>query len=112
MPTISKPQVGAVAFGRSGLGYIIEALEADRILLRTPSGLKRVPLGAVIRCELPPDSATPAIRKGCRVGKARNLGWWGVAQSDPANGWVEVLWDYDRYPTLERVSDLKWRMEK
>jgi D-serine deaminase-like pyridoxal phosphate-dependent protein len=63
MLTISKPPVGAIAYGRSGLGYIIEALEADRILLTTPSGLKRVPLDAVIRWELPaPINPAPGQR--------------------------------------------------
>lgn len=53
MLTISKPPVGAIAYGRSGAGYIIEALEANRIILKTSSGRKRVPLDAVIRWELP-----------------------------------------------------------
>ncbi len=53
MLTISKPQVGAIAFGRSGVGHIITALEADRVVLKCSDGLKRVPLTAVIRWELP-----------------------------------------------------------
>jgi hypothetical protein len=65
MPTISKPPVGAIAFGRSGVGHIITALEADRIVLRCPDGLKRVPLGAVIRWELPPEPKT--LTPGHRV---------------------------------------------
>lgn len=54
MLTTSSPPPGAIAYGRSGAGYIIEALEANRIILKTSSGLKRVPLDAVIRWELPP----------------------------------------------------------
>jgi hypothetical protein len=59
MLTSSKPPVGAIAFGRSGVGHIITALEADRVVLRCPDGLKRVPLGAVIRWELPAIPTTP-----------------------------------------------------
>lgn len=53
----SNPPVGAIAFGRSGVGHIIKALEANRIILKTPSGLKRVPLDAVVRWELPAPTA-------------------------------------------------------
>jgi hypothetical protein len=56
MPTNSSPPVGAIAFGRSGVGCIIEALEANRVILKTPNGLKRVPFDAIIRWEL---SAVP-----------------------------------------------------
>jgi hypothetical protein len=62
MLTISKPPVGALAWGRSGVGCIIEALEANRIILKTPSGLKRVPFDAVIRWEL------PAVPKPIQIG--------------------------------------------
>lgn len=65
MLTSSKPPVGAIAFGRSGIGHIITALEADRVVLRCPDGLKRVPLGAVIRWELPPEPRP--IQVGDRV---------------------------------------------
>jgi D-serine deaminase-like pyridoxal phosphate-dependent protein len=65
MPMSSKPPVGAIAYGRSGLSYIIEALETDQILLKTPEGLKRVPLNAVTRWELPP--APRPIQLGDRV---------------------------------------------
>jgi hypothetical protein len=59
MLTISKPPIGAIAFGRSGVGHIITALETDRVVLRCPDGLKRVPLDAVIRWELSPSPTTP-----------------------------------------------------
>ena len=64
MLTISNPPVGALAYGRSGKPAVIEALEADRVLLRTPNGLKRVPLEAVVRWELPalPKIPTPGQR--------------------------------------------------
>jgi hypothetical protein len=50
---ISSPPVGAIAFGRSGNSGIITALEADRIVLRCPDGVKRVPLEAIARWEMP-----------------------------------------------------------
>jgi hypothetical protein len=61
MPTISEPPVGAIAFGRSGVGCIIEALEANRVILKTPNGLKRVPFDAVIHWELPAAPKVPAV---------------------------------------------------
>jgi hypothetical protein len=57
MLTSSKPPVGAIAFGQSGVGYPVKEVEGDRLVLQTPSGLKRVPWGAVIRWEVP--AATP-----------------------------------------------------
>lgn len=63
MLTISNPPVGAIAFGRSGVGCIIEALEANRIILKTPTGLKRVPLDAVIRWELPASTPLAPVRQ-------------------------------------------------
>jgi hypothetical protein len=65
MLTTSKPPVGAIAYGRSGAGYTIAALEANRIILKTSSGLKRVPLDAVIRWELPP--SPKALEPGQQV---------------------------------------------
>lgn len=63
----SKPPIGAIAYGRSGAGYAIEALEANRILLKTPSGLKRVPFDAIIRWELPPSPKAPASGQRVRL---------------------------------------------
>ncbi|MBW4552607.1 MAG: hypothetical protein KME35_16090 [Aphanocapsa sp. GSE-SYN-MK-11-07L] len=53
MLTISKASIGAIAYGRSGVGYPVKEVKGDRLVLRTPNGLKRVPWGAVIQWELP-----------------------------------------------------------
>jgi hypothetical protein len=55
----------------------------------------------------PPPNLPPTIGKGSTVGKRLNLGWLGWVQSDPVDGQCEVLWQYDRHPTLEKLTDLK-----
>lgn len=70
MLTSSNPPVGAIAYGRSGIGSIITALETDRVILRVPDGtLKRVPMSAIARWEMPdpPSKASPTIQKGDHV---------------------------------------------
>jgi hypothetical protein len=65
MLTISKPPVGAIAFGRSGVPCIVTALESERVVLRCPDGASlRVPLTAIARWELPgvPTIPTPGDR--------------------------------------------------
>jgi hypothetical protein len=49
---VSSPPMSAITYGITGVPYIITALEADRVVLRCPDGLKRVPLDAIIRWEL------------------------------------------------------------
>lgn len=49
----SSPPIGAIAYGRLGIGYPITALEAERVILKTPAGLKRVPIEAITRWEHP-----------------------------------------------------------
>ena len=57
----SNPPIGAIAYGRSGVGGIITEIEAEayapsfgnRVVLRFPDGLKRVPISAIVRWELP-----------------------------------------------------------
>jgi hypothetical protein len=52
----SNPPIGAIAYGQSGVGGIITRYEADRVVLRLPDGLKRVPIDAIDRWELPAPS--------------------------------------------------------
>ena len=58
----SNPPVGAIAYGRSGVGGIITEIEAEacapsfggRVVLKFPDGLlKRVPISAIVHWELP-----------------------------------------------------------
>ncbi|UJB69181.1 hypothetical protein HRE53_22785 [Acaryochloris sp. 'Moss Beach'] len=54
MPIPSSPPVGAIAYGRSGVGYPITRLEGASVVLRTKNGLLRVPLSAIQRWKPPP----------------------------------------------------------
>ena len=49
----SNPPIGAIAYGRSGVGGIVTEVEIDRVVLRFSDGLKRVPISAIARWELP-----------------------------------------------------------
>jgi hypothetical protein len=73
MPTISEPPVGAIAFGRAGVPCIVAELEADRVVLQCPDGLKRVSPDAVIRWKLPAVPKVPAV--GDRV-KLKNTNFF------------------------------------
>ena len=101
MPTISNPPVGAVAYGRSGVGHVIAALKADRVILKTSDGLKRVPLEAVVRWEL------PAFPVGSVVHKRRSDGWTGQVVAVLSPEAAEVLWCLDLHPALMAVSELR-----
>jgi hypothetical protein len=117
MTIITKPDVGSICITHRGNGGIIERLENERVIIRIPDGtLKSIPLTAIASYELPsvpisPDCITETLPKsiaiGATVGKRHNLGWLGWVQSDPINGRCEVLWQYDRHPTLEKLTDLK-----
>jgi hypothetical protein len=73
----SNPPIGAIAYGRSGIGGIITEIEADRAVLRFPDGLKRVPIGSIVRWELPRSTVNHKPVLGDRVryvGTNFNLG--------------------------------------
>lgn len=54
MLTISKPRIGEIAFGKSGVGCPILDVESDRLTLLRADGQKiRVPISAIIRFERP-----------------------------------------------------------
>jgi hypothetical protein len=55
----SDLKTGAIAIGNTGIGYPVTQIEGDRLVLKTPDGLKRVPWSAVIRWELPPPRFQP-----------------------------------------------------
>lgn len=59
----SKPPVGAIAFGKSGIGCTVTQIEGDRLVLQTPNGTKRVPIAAIVRWEMP----TQKLKQGDRV---------------------------------------------
>ncbi|KGF73194.1 hypothetical protein DO97_01365 [Neosynechococcus sphagnicola sy1] len=66
MLAISNPPVGAIAFGRSGVGYPVKQVEGERVVLQTPIGLKRVPWSAVIHWQFPA-ATVPDYHAGQRV---------------------------------------------
>jgi hypothetical protein len=88
-----------------------------------PQGSKVIPLDKVRGCSdtplvgagpsapISPEPTTETLPKsiaiGTPVGKRLNLGWLGWVQSEPVDGRCEVLWQYDRHPTLEKLTDLK-----
>ena len=51
-----SPQLGAIAFGESGVGYPLFRIDGDRLVLNTPKGLIRVPAHSVVRWEPPTTS--------------------------------------------------------
>jgi hypothetical protein len=68
MLTISKPPLGAIAFGRSGVPCIVTALESERVVLRCPDGASlRVPVTAIARWELPAVPKTPVPGQRVRL---------------------------------------------
>jgi hypothetical protein len=83
-----------------------------RLLVSHPQGqnvvisLERVK-GFAISPEPTTETLPKSISIGATVGKRVNLGWLGWVQSEPINGRCEVLWQYDRHPTLEKLTDLK-----
>jgi hypothetical protein len=52
--------------------------------------------------------STPKIFEiGVTVKKRHATGWRGVVKTAPIDGTVDVLWQGDRYPSCERMSDLE-----
>jgi hypothetical protein len=62
MLTSSEPPVGAIAFGKSGIGCTVTQVEGDRVVLQTPSGLKRVPIAAIACWKMPTQKLKPGDR--------------------------------------------------
>jgi hypothetical protein len=102
-----SPPVGAIAFGRSGAGYPVIGVQPDRILLKRDGAPWAVNPVAIVRWELPPLPTANPFPIGTAVGKAHNLGWLGWVQTEPIDGWCDVLWQYDKHLTLEKLTDLK-----
>jgi hypothetical protein len=49
----------------------------------------------------------PDFSIGASVKKRHATGWRGVVKTAPINGKVDVLWQGDRYPSCEQLSDLE-----
>ena len=49
----SSPPIGAIGFGKSGVGYPLVRAEGDRLVLRSPQGLIRIPAHSIVRWEVP-----------------------------------------------------------
>jgi hypothetical protein len=103
MPMICDLTKGATVTTHSGKTGLFERLEGDRIVVRVPDGLKRIPLTAVARWELP-QSPFPV---GCIVHKRFNDGWTGIVMAIVSPNRVEVLWWLDKHPSLMSVDDLR-----
>jgi hypothetical protein len=100
MLTSSSPVVGAIAFGRSGTGHVIAALDADRVILKTSEGLKRVPLAAIARWEMPAVPTTPALGQRVRL-KNTVLEYVVIELYDHFMGWVDGERTFEAWARLQ-----------
>jgi hypothetical protein len=116
MPMICNLTKGATVTTHSGKTGLFERLEGDRIVVRVPDGLKRIPLTAIASYELPsvpisPDCITETLPNpfpvGCIVHKTPQVGWTGIVLKHIGTDSVEVLWVLDKHPTLMAVSGLR-----
>jgi preprotein translocase subunit YajC len=55
MPKICNLTKGATVTTHSGKTGLFERLEGDRIVVRVPDGLRRIPLTAIARWDVPPE---------------------------------------------------------
>lgn len=55
----SNLSIGSIAHCRSGICGIVTKIESDRIVLRLPDGLKRVPIESIVQWELPTSTVKP-----------------------------------------------------
>jgi hypothetical protein len=99
MLTSFSPPIGAIAMGKSGIGYPVVHIESDRLVLQTPDGLKRVPWSAVIRWEIP------------QIAKPPSVGDWVQLQNTPTRYLVltifEVYAGLDNEPIHEPWAKLE-----
>jgi hypothetical protein len=97
MPTSSKPPVGAIAFGKSGIGCPVTQVKGDRAVLQTPNGVKRVPLSAIVRWQFPAQKFHPGDRVSINAGnpeRFRHHGKVGTVQRfDPKDGTYRIELD-------------------
>lgn len=102
---ISSPSPGDIAIGTSGQRCEVLWVNGSHVAIAHPIGQKLIAINKVKHFE------RPAIRfeVGDRVGKIHNLGWWGYVASPQKIEKVEVLWDYDTYPTMEDIANIKLR---
>lgn len=98
----SSPPMGAIAFGKSGVGYPVIEVHPDRIVLKKDGEPWAVNLVAIARWELPHPFPVGSI-----VHKRFNHGWTGIVLKLIGSDSVEVLWWLNKLPTLIRVSELR-----
>jgi hypothetical protein len=101
MLTICNLTQGATVTTHSGKTGLFERLEGDRIVVRVPDGLKRIPLTAIARWEPVP------FPVGAIVHKLANEGWTGLVRAIAGPGKREILWWLDKHPTLMDVDELR-----
>jgi hypothetical protein len=102
MPMICNLTKGATVTTHSGKAGLFERLEGDRVVVRVPDGLKRIPLSAIAHWELPEQFPVGSI-----VHKRFNDGWTGIVRAIAGSGKREVLWWLDAHPSLMDVDDLR-----
>ena len=91
----------------SGQRCEILGIDGEYLTIDHPRGQKRILSSNVQRFEHP----KILFKVGDRVGKTYKLGWWGRVHSLPKNGRVEILWDYDKHPTMEVIEAITKREE-
>ena len=63
--------IGSVAYRDSGIGGTVIKIEADKVLIKYPDGIKRLPISAIVRWESP--SKSPKVHKLLRGDRVKNL---------------------------------------
>jgi hypothetical protein len=62
---LTNPTVGAIAFSKSGTAYTVSQVEGERVTVLCADGkLKRVPVSAIARWEMPQPTPTRPNRPG------------------------------------------------
>ncbi|WP_156815630.1 hypothetical protein [Pseudanabaena sp. PCC 6802] len=90
--------VGAIAFGKSGIGCPVTQVEGDRVTVLCSDGkLKRVPLNAIARWEMPGQKFKPCDRVTIAVGNPERFRHHGkvgtIRRFDPKDSTFEVQLD-------------------
>jgi hypothetical protein len=56
-PPVPRPPVGAIAYGELGIGYAVQSVEGDRVVIQTPDGrTKAVSLSQICWWEVNPNA--------------------------------------------------------
>jgi hypothetical protein len=101
MSMTSSPPIGATAYGVSGQVCTVAEVEGDRVILTSPDGsVKRAPLSAIVRWELPPPTEVPPqeFQLGDHV-RYLGGGWLGSQMRPLISGKTLVVKSLQHTPT-------------